>query len=86
MNEIYQEKDLNKTKEKMLFKIYPWIKKFNIGFEQIRFTTNDDEVIELKYIKTHALKDIIELLDSFLVKRLKENFKSFKKNMKMLSN
>ena len=79
LNEIYQEKDLNKTKEKMLFKIYPWIKKFNIGFEQIRFTTNDDEVIELKYIKTHALKDIIELLDSFLVKRLKENFKSFKK-------
>ena len=79
LNEIYQEKDSIKTKEKMIFKIYPWIRKVNIGYEQIRIITIDDEIIELKLVKSQALKDLIELLDTFLIKRLKENFKSFKK-------
>ena len=56
----------------MLFKIYPWIQKINIGDEQIRLFTIDNEVIELKLVKSHSLKDLIELLDTFLIKKLKE--------------
>ena len=70
LNEVYQEKDSMKVKEKMIFKIYPWIKKINIGDEQINLTTIDNENIELKLLKSHALKDLIELLDTFLIKKL----------------
>ena len=79
LNEVYQEKESMNIKKKMLFKIYPWIQKINIGDEQIRLFTIDNEVIELKLVKSHSLKDLIELLDTFLIKKLKENFKSFKK-------
>ena len=79
LNEIYEEKDSMKTKEKMIFKMYPWIKKIIIGYEQIKIVTFDDEIIELKLIKSHSLKDLIELLDTFLIKKLKENFKLFRK-------
>jgi hypothetical protein len=81
LNEVYQEKEKDSLdiKEKMLFKIYPWIKKINIGYEQVRLVTIDNEIIELKIVKTQSLKDLIELLDTFLIKKLKENFKSFKK-------
>ena len=81
LNEVYQEREKESIniKEKMLFKIYSWIQKINIDYEQIRLVTIDNEVIELKLLKSHSLKDLIELLDSFLIKKLKENFKSFKK-------
>ena len=79
LNEIYQDKETINTKEKMIFKIYPWIHKININDEIIRLVTVDNEVIELKLLKSQSLKDLIELLDTFLIKRLKDNFKSFKK-------
>ena len=83
LNRIYQERESPSIRETMLYKIYPWIKKIIIGYDQdehIRFITNDDENIVIKYSKTsHSLKDLIEFIDSFLIKKLKENFKTFKK-------
>ena len=82
LNEFYQEKESKEVKQKMLNKIYPWIKKINIGDDQdefIKFTTIDDEEIQIKYSKNRTLKELIEFFEMFLIRKLKDNFKSFKK-------
>ena len=82
MNNIYREKESKEIKQKMIYKMFPWIKEINIDEEQdeiIKITTIDDEEIQLKYGKNKSLKDLIEFLEGCLVKKLKDNFKNFKK-------
>ena len=66
----------------MINKMYPWIKSINIGDDQdefIKFITIDDEDIQIKYAKNRTLKELIEFLEMCLIRKLKDNFKSFKK-------
>ena len=82
LNEIYQEKESKEVKQKMIYKMYPWIKSINIGDDQdefIKFITLDGEEVQIKYAKNRTLKELIEFLEMCLVRKLKDNFKSFKK-------
>ena len=82
INEIYRERESKEVKHKMIYKMFPWIKVINIGDDQdefIRFTTMDDEEVQIKYAKNRTLKELVEFLEGCLVRKLKDNFKSFKK-------
>ena len=82
LNDIYSEKESKEIKQKMITKMYPWIKTINIGDDQdefIKFTTLDEEEVQIKYAKNRTLKELIEFLEMCLVRKLKDNFKSFKK-------
>ena len=82
LNEFYRERESKEVKQKMIIKMYPWIKKINIGDDQdefIKFETLDGEEIQFKYAKNRTLKELIEFLEMCLIKKLKDNFKSFKK-------
>ena len=82
INDIYREKESKEIKQKMIKKMYPWIKSINIGDDQdefIKFITIDDEDIQIKYAKNRTLKELIEFLEMCLIRKLKDNFKSFKK-------
>ena len=82
LNELYTEKESKEVKQKMICKMYPWIKTINIGDDQddfIKFETVDDEDIQIKYAKNRTLKELIEFLEICLVRKLKDNFKNFKK-------
>ena len=62
--------------------MFPLIKIINIGDEQdeyIKFTTIDDEEIQFKFGKNRTLKELVEFLKGCLIRKLKDNFKSFKK-------
>ena len=82
INDIYRERESKEIKQKMLYKMFPWIKIINIGDDQdeiIKFTTIDDEEVQIKYGKNRTLKELIEFLEGCLVRKLKDNFKTFKK-------
>ena len=82
LNDIYREKESKEIKQKMINKMYPWIKTINIGDDQdefIKFITLDDEEVQIKYAKNRTLKELIEFLELCLIRKLKDNFKSFKK-------
>ena len=82
INDIYRERESKEIKQKMIYKMFPWIKVINIGDDQdeiIKFTTIDDEEIQLKYGKNRTLKELVEFLEGCLVRKLKDNFKTFKK-------
>ena len=82
MNDIYREKESKEIKQIMITKMYPWIKSINIGDDQdefIKFITLDGEDIQIKYAKNRTLKELIEFLEMCLTRKLKDNFKSFKK-------
>ena len=82
INDIYRERESKEIKQKMLYKMFPWIKEINIGDDQdevIKFTTIDDENVQIKYGKNRTLKELVEFLEGCLVRKLKDNFKTFKK-------
>ena len=82
INDIYRERESKEIKQKMIYKMFPWIKIINIGDDQdefIKFTTIDDEEIQIKYGKNRTLKELVEFLEGCLVRKLKDNFKTFKK-------
>ena len=82
INDIYRERESKEIKQKMLYKMFPWIKVINIGDDQdefIKFTTIDDEEVQIKYGKNRTLKELVEFLESCLIRKLKDNFKTFKK-------
>ena len=83
MNEIYKERESNEIKQKMLYKIYRWIKYINVEENPentISLTTTDNEEFKGVLTKsTRNLQDLIEYLDVFLIKKLKDNFKTFKR-------
>jgi len=82
LNEIYRERESKEIKQKMIIKMYPWIKTINIGDDQdefIKFITMDGEEVQFKYAKNRTLKELIEFLEMCLIRKLKDNFKSFKK-------
>ena len=79
--ELYEETPDIKTK--LILKIYTYLKHINIGSETdetMEIITTDNENITIKYPKsTKTIKDVIDVMDTWLVKRLKDNFKGFKK-------
>ena len=81
--EIYQERESNEIKSKIILKLYPYIKSITIGDdtdENISYETIEDETVTIKYTKsTRSLKDLIDFLDTCLNKKIKECFKGFKK-------
>ena len=82
INDIYRERESKEIKQKMIYKMFPWIKVINIGDDQdeiIKFTTIDEEEIQLKYGKNRTLKELVEFLEGCLIRKLKDNFKTFKK-------
>ena len=82
LNDIYRERESKEIKQTMLIKMYPWIKSINIGDDQdefIKFVTLDGEEVQFKYAKNRTFKELIEFLEICLIRKLKDNFKSFKK-------
>ena len=83
LNNIYKERESNEIKQKMLYKIYRWIKHINVEENPentISLITTDNEEFKVVFSKsTRTLQDIIEFLDVFLIKKLKDNFKTFKR-------
>ena len=83
INEIYQERESSEVKQKMIYKIYTWIKYIKISEdadETLHLTTTCGEELQVKYNKSsQTMKDLIEFLDVFLIKKLKDIFKTFKK-------
>ena len=83
LNNIYKERESNQIKQKMLYKIYRWIKYINVDENPentISLITKDNEEFKVVLTKsTRNLQDLIEFLDVFLIKKLKDNFKSFKR-------
>ena len=83
LNNIYKERESNEIKQKMLCKIYRWIKYINVEENPentISLITTDNEEFKVVFSKsTRTLQDIIEFLDVFLIKKLKDNFKTFKR-------
>ena len=81
---LIEYKDNNEIREKLLLKIYPFIKSIYPGKESddnfTIITKYDNEKINLKYIKiTRTLKDGIECIEQGITKKIKEQLKSFKK-------
>ena len=85
LNNIYKERESNEIKQKMLYKIYRWIKYINVAENPentISLVTTDNEEFKLVFTKsTRTLQDLIEFLDVFLIKKLKDNFKIFKREI-----
>ena len=83
INMIFKERESNEVKQKMLYKIYRWIKYINVDENQentISLITVDNEEFKVALTKSsRTLQDLIEFLDVFLVKKLKDNFKTFKR-------
>ena len=83
LNNIFKERESNEIKQKMLYKIYRWIKYINVEENQentISVITTDNEEFNVVLTKTsRTLQDLIEFLDVFLIKKLKDNFKTFKR-------
>ena len=83
INNIYKERESNEIKQKMLYKIYRWIKYINVDENPentISLITTDNEEFKVVLTKsTRTLQDLIEFLDVFLIKKLKDNFKTFKR-------
>ena len=83
INLIFKERESNEVKQKMLYKIYRWIKYINVEENQentISLITTDNEEFKVVLTKSsRTLQDLIEFLDVFLVKKLKDNFKTFKR-------
>ena len=67
----------------MLYKIYRSIKYINVDDNQentISLVTIDNEEFKVALTKSsRTLQDLIEFLDVFLIKKLKDNFKTFKR-------
>ena len=83
INNIFKERESNEIKQKMLYKIYRWIKYVNVDENPentISLTTTDNEEFKVVLTKSsRTLQDLIEFLDVFLIKKLKDNFKTFKR-------
>ena len=83
INNIYKERESNEIKQKMLYKIYRWIKYINVDENPentISLVTSDNEEFKVVLTKsTRNLQDLIEFLDVFLIKKLKDIFKTFKR-------
>ena len=82
INEIYRERESKEVKQKLICKMFPWIKSIDIGDDQdefIKFISIDDEDIQIKYSKNRILKELVDFLEGCLIRKLKDNFKSFKK-------
>ena len=83
INTIFKERESNEVKQKMLYKIYRWIKYINVEENQentISLITVDNEEFKVVLTKSsRTLQDLIEFLDVFLIKKLKDNFKTFKR-------
>ena len=66
----------------MLYKIYRSIKYINVDDNQkniISLVTIDNEEFKVALTNSKTLQDLIEFLDVFLIKKLKDNFKMFKR-------
>ena len=85
--ELYQERESNEIKLKIILKLFPYITSIIIGDDQdenITYDTIDGEKVTIKYTKsTRSLKDLIDFLDSCLNKKIKECFKGFKKEYEL---
>ena len=66
----------------MLYKIYRSIKYINVDDNQkniISLVIIDNEEFKVALTNSKTLQDLIEFLDVFLIKKLKDNFKTFKR-------
>ena len=83
ISNIFKERESNEIKQKMLYKIYRWIKYINVDENPentISLTTTDGEDFKVVLTKSSRnLQDLIEFLDVFLIKKLKDIFKTFKR-------
>ena len=83
---LYTQKESIQIREKIIMKIFPWIKNINLSYTEIstneEFITIDtiyNENIKIKYLKpSKILKDNIDTLFTGLVKKMKDSLKSFK--------
>lgn len=80
---LHIDKDSVEIKTTLLLKLFPWIKTINIGSdidEFLTMTTKDGENISLKFTKSsRSMKDVIDVIETGLFRKLKEMFKKFKK-------
>lgn len=81
-----ESKESNEMKTKLVYKLYTWIKEIkvsgeNTSEEYIEIVTIEDENILIKVTKTSkTLRDIVELIEYNVPKRIKELIKGFKKD------
>ncbi len=85
---LYTQKESLSIREKMIKKIFPWIKDINLSFQEI--ATNEEfmitdtiynENIKIKYLRvSKLLKDNIDNLITGLTKKMKDSFRAFKRN------
>ena len=83
--ELLENKDSNEVKQKLILKLFPFIKYLLPGKENDDhfkiITKNNNEEISLRYIKgMKNFNDAMESIETGLPKKIKDNFKQFKKN------
>ena len=83
--QLIENKDSYEIRQKLTLKMLPFIKFINPGKDIDEhftiITKSNKEEINLRYIKgTKTLNDTIESIDTGITKKLKDNFKQFKKN------
>ena len=87
--DLYESKESAEQREKMIYKLYPWIKKIELGLNSMETTgeeflhleTIDYEKITIKVTKSsRTLRDVIDILDFGIARKLKDCFKNFKRD------
>ena len=82
---LYEHKESTESKTKLVYKLYPWIKQLTItgestSEEYLELITIENEVIVIKVTKTSkTLRDIVDLIEYNVPKKIKELIKGFKK-------
>ena len=80
---LYVDKEDAFVKNMLLLKLYPWIKTLNVGSdldENLTFTSTDDEFVSIKFTKSsRSVKDVIDVIETSLFRKMKEMYKKFKK-------
>ena len=83
--QLLENKETNEIKYKLILKLYPYIKNMYSGKENDDhfriITKNNKEEITLRYIKgMKNFNDAMESIEIGLPKKIKDNFKQFKRN------
>ena len=90
---LFNHKKENFFMVKIIKRLYPWIKDINLNYtidnygndEYIKINSIDNETIVLKNVKgLKDLKDYIDMIYIELAKKMKEHFKTHKKNNEIL--
>jgi energy-coupling factor transporter ATP-binding protein EcfA2 len=81
--EILSYPESTEVKNKYISKMIQGVKSLELGSEAdetMKIATFDEEVLIIKLIKGRSIKDLIESIDIDIMKKLKNSFKSFRKD------